>query len=284
MFGIDVSLWQRDIDFEAAKREGAEFVIIKSSEGSFVDPCFDAHYKAAKAAGLHVGAYHYLTSRTVSGAEGEAKYFASLLAGKQLDMPVYLDIESPVLFLNPKGVNTEIARKFCDVMEKQGFFAGIYTYADFLSYNLDDSRLQGYAHWIGCISKEKPAYKGNAGVFGIWQFGGDRNLIRSNKVGGVVCDQDYCYIDYPAKIKKHYLNGYKPEQVAKSVAPEIKPGDLVSIAAGAVYTNGVPVPPIVTKQKWYVLRTAGSTAVLDSNEAGTMRILSSVGMKYLGRG
>ena len=39
--GIDVSSWQRNIDFSAVKRSGIDVVYIKSSEGqSYIDPYF----------------------------------------------------------------------------------------------------------------------------------------------------------------------------------------------------------------------------------------------------
>lgn len=53
----------------------------------------------------------------------------------------------------------------------------------------------------------------------MWQFGGETNLIRSNKINGQTCDQDYCYVDYPAKIKAVGLNGYSK---GDSLAPAKK--------------------------------------------------------------
>ena len=62
MYGIDVSMWQGEIDLEKAKKEGVEFVIIKATESKFIDPMFERNYNAAKKAGLKVGAYMYLTA------------------------------------------------------------------------------------------------------------------------------------------------------------------------------------------------------------------------------
>ena len=42
----------------------------------------------------------------------------------------------------------------------------------------------------------------------MWQFGGETNKIRTNKVAGVTCDQNYAYKDYPAIIKNAGLNGF----------------------------------------------------------------------------
>ena len=47
----------------------------------------------------------------------------------------------------------------------------------------------------------------------MWQFGGETNKIRTNKVAGVVCDQNYMLIDYPTKIKSAGLNGFKKTSI-----------------------------------------------------------------------
>ena len=58
--------------------------------------------------------------------------------------------------------------------------------------------------------------------YGLWQFGGESNYIRSNKVAGVVTDQNYAFKDYPAIMKKHGLNGFTKEEVKKE-EPQAKP-------------------------------------------------------------
>ena len=67
-----------------------------------------------------------------------------------------------------------------------------------------------YSHWVARWGKSKPVPASGAETQ-IWQFGGETNLIRSNKINGQSCDQDYCYVDFPAKIKAAGLNGYSKE-------------------------------------------------------------------------
>ena len=43
----------------------------------------------------------------------------------------------------------------------------------------------------------------------MWQFGGETNYIRTNKVAGITIDQDYAYKDYPELMKELGKNGYK---------------------------------------------------------------------------
>jgi GH25 family lysozyme M1 (1,4-beta-N-acetylmuramidase) len=61
--GIYVSDWQGYIDYSKVSESGIEIVYIKASQGSNIkDPYFDINYENAKANGLKVGFYHFLTA------------------------------------------------------------------------------------------------------------------------------------------------------------------------------------------------------------------------------
>lgn len=61
--GIDVSNWQGYIDYRQVAQSGIKVVYIKSSQGSNIkDAYFDINYENAKANGLKVGFYHFLTA------------------------------------------------------------------------------------------------------------------------------------------------------------------------------------------------------------------------------
>lgn len=64
--GIDVSRWQGNINFSLVNNSGISVVYIKSSEGrTYIDPYFEKNYSEAKANGLKVGFYHYVTAKSV---------------------------------------------------------------------------------------------------------------------------------------------------------------------------------------------------------------------------
>lgn len=93
--GIDVSEWQGEIDYSLVRGDGIEVVYIKSSEGTeFVDPYFRRNYENAKANGMKVGFYHYLTARTEQEAEEEAIHFANTISGTVPDCRLAMDFES----------------------------------------------------------------------------------------------------------------------------------------------------------------------------------------------
>ena len=92
--GIDVSNWQGYINYQQVKQSGIEVVYIKSSQGSNIkDAYFDINYENAKANGLKVGFYHFLTATNTEEAELEARFFASVIAGKQPDCKLVMDYE-----------------------------------------------------------------------------------------------------------------------------------------------------------------------------------------------
>ena len=92
--GIDVSDWQGYINYSQVRNSGIEVVYIKSSQGSNIkDPYFEINYENAKSNNLKVGFYHFLTATTVQEAEEQARFFASVISGKQVDCKLAMDYE-----------------------------------------------------------------------------------------------------------------------------------------------------------------------------------------------
>lgn len=210
-FGIDVSHWQGDFDFARAKsKEGVEFAILKAGGGDaglYKDSKFEANYKKCEACGLSKGAYFYGNAKSTADAKKEAEYFISILSGKKYEYPVFYDVEGKMITDNDRATLTEIVKTFCSIVEAAGYWVGIYSSESFFNSEMNDGELTRYSHWVARWGKSKPAPNSGAETQ-MWQFGGETNHIRSNKINGQTCDQDYCYVDYPVKIKAAGLNGY----------------------------------------------------------------------------
>lgn len=208
IFGIDISAWQGNFDLaKAAKNEGVKFVILKAGgadDGYYIDSKFETNYKAAKAAGLNVGAYFFSKALNTSMAKEEAKYFyENCLKGKQFELPVYLDVENKTQLAIGKATLTSVIKTWCETIKAYGYLPGIYSSLAMFDAYMNDSELKGYEHWVAQWSTACQ-YSG----CGMWQFGGETNYIRSNKINGQTVDQDYMLIDYPTKIKSEGWNGY----------------------------------------------------------------------------
>ena len=91
--GIDISEFQGEIDFEEVRRSGVEAVYIRVGAGEYTDEYFAENYERAKAAGLKIGFYHYVTARSVEEGRRQARFFASLAAGREPDMRLAMDFE-----------------------------------------------------------------------------------------------------------------------------------------------------------------------------------------------
>ena len=220
VFGIDVSKWQGNFDFKKAKNEGVEFAILRGAYSTSKDVKFETYYEEAKKQGLDVGVYLYSMATTTDKAKKEAEYlYNNCLKGKQFELPIYFDIEDKVQKKLSKETNTAIVKAFCETLEAKGYWVGIYASKSFYSSYLNDKELQSYAHWVAQWSKSC-TYKGNDGVLGMWQFGGETNLLRSNKIAGVTCDQNYMLIDYPTKIKANGKNGFSKAIENKKEEPK----------------------------------------------------------------
>lgn len=210
-FGIDISRWQGNFDFDRAIAEGVEFAIIKAGgadSGYYKDANFERNYTEAKKRNLPVGCYWFSMATSIIEAENEARYFyQETLQGKQFELPVYMDVEHTQMIGLGKQKLTDIIKAFCDYLEKKGYFVGVYSSLSYFRNSMNDAELQKYTHWVAqyystCTYENKD-------VLGIWQFGGDVNLLRSNQISGVVCDQNYMYVDFPEIIKNGGYNGFK---------------------------------------------------------------------------
>ena len=70
--GVDVSLYQENVDFERLKEQHIDFVYIKATEGStHIDNSFGKKWDDAKKAGILSGAYHYFSYYQSGVAQAE---------------------------------------------------------------------------------------------------------------------------------------------------------------------------------------------------------------------
>lgn len=146
--GIDVSHWDGQVDYAKVKASGYKVVYIKASEGTRnVDPMLEAHYKGAKAAGLHVGFYHFMSPVDEQDARKQAEHFVETIKGKSYTCRLALDLEVNKKQLSKEQI-TSLAIVFLNrVKELTGKGTVVYTYTSFVKENLTE-RLKDYRLWI----------------------------------------------------------------------------------------------------------------------------------------
>lgn len=221
--GIDVSVWQGDIDFAKAASE-IDFAILRAGYGkmeSQVDAKFEQNYSGFKAQKTPVGAYWYSYADSVEAAREEAYACLTHLKGKQFELPIFYDIleDDHIPMLQRKGnvarLINEIIPAFCDILEKAGYFVGLYVNTAGYNNYLNDSNKQRYVQWVA-------DWTGSCGYTGekvLWQYSCKGTVPG---IDGEV-DKDYAYTDF-AIIKEGGFNGWNAsDYVADPDHPEVQP-------------------------------------------------------------
>nr|WP_285842546.1 GH25 family lysozyme [Ureibacillus chungkukjangi] len=181
--GIDVSRYQENIDWEAVANAGMEVAIIKSSEGvDYTDPNFEVNYEGAKAAGLKVGFYHFLTATTVEQAREEASFFASIISGKDIDVKPVMDFED-LDGLSVEDINA-IALAFAEEVESQTSYpVMVYSNADNAT-NVFGESLTKYSLWLAQYDGNQPSNDVIWETWAGWQY------TDTGSIDGVTGDVD----------------------------------------------------------------------------------------------
>ena len=169
---IDVSTWQRGVDWNRVKAAGIRAVIIRAGFGTTKDNMFEDHYAGARAAGLAIGAYWYSYAYSAEQAVQEARACINVISGKAFEIPVYYDMEENGQMALGRTVMTEMACCFIDTVQAAGRRGGMYSspswFADFIDYELM-CRL-GYSIWLAHWAS-RPALESD-----IWQYGEDGDV------------------------------------------------------------------------------------------------------------
>jgi lysozyme len=188
VWGMDVSHWQREIDYKAAKNEGIQFVIAKACDGNgFLDPFFASNYEKATAEGLLFFAYIYI--RPSYKVNSQIETFTNAIGTRQVAGYMF-DIETR------DGVNIQVCTDCVWAIAK--FFDGlgtkkynlIYSRAEWWKSNIKRStnwsKLAGIAtaHWG--VSVNYVATPMDWNTWDVWQAGQVTNRF------GVKGDVDFC--------------------------------------------------------------------------------------------
>ena len=183
-FGIDVSKYQSNINWEQVKTAGVKFVIIRIGyrgygSGALVeDSTYRRNIQGAINAGLKVGVYFYSQAVNEQEAVEEASMVLSLVSGYSLPLGVYYDTESVSggrANALSAAERTACAVAFCETIRGAGYRAGVYSYASWFYNALNFANISKYNIWIAQYrDKLSFSYKYN-----IWQYTG------SGRVNGI---------------------------------------------------------------------------------------------------
>jgi lysozyme len=184
---IDVSNLQGAIDFKKVKRAGFDGVIVKAGEGDWLDPWFYRNVKTATAAGLHVGAYQYVSpipGRT--GRQEAERYFIPHLKAAGLgdgDIRPVLDVEKTKV---GKAATHEYVHSFVEAMRDHGYAPIIYTGAWFYNPQVGDDGF-GCPLWIAAYQDHEPALPRPWREYVMWQYTDKADVPGAGRVDADKC-------------------------------------------------------------------------------------------------
>lgn len=146
--GIDVSAWQGQIDWKTVAAYGMDFAILRITEaGNVTDKYFERNYTECQKYNIPTGVYKYSYAMTITEIQSEARKVVSVLNGRKLQYPVWLDLE----YNNQRSLGAENIHKMTEAFEKiitaAGYKFGIYCNVDWYM-NVICSHLKKYDFWI----------------------------------------------------------------------------------------------------------------------------------------
>ncbi len=200
--GIDVSRYQKDIDFAKVKEAGIEFVMIRVGARGYqsgqisMDEYFTQNIDRATEAGLDVGVYFYSQAISVEEAAEEANLLIQACNEKKITYPVAYDMEfvdndtSRIETLS-RDERTLITATFLNKIAEAGYKPMLYGDKEWLVKRIDSAKFPGVNVWLADDS-QMPDYPYQ---FSMWQY------TTSGVVEGIQgnVDMDICFVDYKAQ-------------------------------------------------------------------------------------
>ena len=189
-YGIDVSHWQNNINFDALyKSQSIDFMIIRAGHGLNInDTKFERNYTMAKNYKIPIGVYLYANAQNVEEARKEANHLLDLIKGKKFELPVYYDVEAQ----ENVDINTITAmcNEFCKILKNAGYKTGIYASKYYLMYKIYPNKLPvDCSIWVASYGKNDGAIPNDgykySGKYDIWQY------TSTGRIAGIEGDVDY---------------------------------------------------------------------------------------------
>lgn len=163
---IDVSRYQGEIDWAQVAAAGYKGAMLKTvstnrklskrADGLYIDPTFETNYRNARAAGLDVGVYYYTYATSEAMADAELALVRQAVYGKELTMPVAVDVEENKLKQLSTLDLSNLTAYALEQVERMGFYAQLYTYTGY-KYELDMARLSSrWDVWLADYTGKTP--------------------------------------------------------------------------------------------------------------------------------
>ncbi len=189
--GIDVSVYQGDIDWQQVKDAGIEFAMIRVGLRTYgggeikLDENFEKNLAGAETAGIKTGVYFFSQATSTDEAIEEADVVINAIAPYNVTYPVVFDWE--IIYDDsartdnvPVDILTDSCIAFCERVESAGYTPMIYQNKRTTLFKLDLPRLQEYDFWLAEYNDQPTYYY----EYEMWQYS------QSGKIPGISGDVD----------------------------------------------------------------------------------------------
>lgn len=190
--GIDVSEWDKMIDWDKVKASGIEFAIIRCgfsvNKEKYDDKYWRRNVSECERLGIPYGVYLYSYAQDTEEAWSEAEHVLRLVSGHNLYYPIYFDMEDDSTI----GCDlAAIATTFCNRITEAGYRVGIYSNLTWWNNYLTDDC---FSHWDRWMAQWNSTCTYD-GPYTFWQYSDN------GRVAGIDGPVDMNYLvvdDYPA--------------------------------------------------------------------------------------
>ncbi len=232
--GIDVSVYQGNVNWQAVAADGISFAFVRvGTTKKGMDAQFANNMNGATAAGIRTGVYIYSYATSVEAAAAEANIVLQAIQGYTVSFPVVIDIEDASMAGCPPDQLAAIANTFCGIIQGAGYYPMVYANKNWFTNRIGPI---GYDKWVAqyaaACTYPNPA---------VWQA---TNAGRVNGVPGNV-DINYLYKDFGSIIipggfaqrdgKTFYYENYR----MKTGWVDINGGKYLFDPSGAMVTGWV---------------------------------------------
>lgn len=167
LHGIDVSRYQKEVDWKHVKESNINFAFIKATEGDFLrDPYFARNWEHSRQQGIKRGAYHYFLPWV--SVEKQLEHFINTVSLEPGDLAPVLDVETFAPDLPDAQIRSDIRRWLSGIEKHYGVKPIIYTYQAFYDRKLR-GHFSGYNFWIARYQNVEPSTHANDKM-AFWQY------------------------------------------------------------------------------------------------------------------
>jgi GH25 family lysozyme M1 (1,4-beta-N-acetylmuramidase) len=227
-FGVDISEHNGTVDWAKVAKK-VDFAILRigwvGNNSNCLDKKFKENYAAAKKAGVKIGAYVYMYSKSTTAAKSGAEWVLAQIKGCSFDMPIYCDMEDSSIAGLGKTTLTSIADTFNQVIKRAGYTAGIYANLDWFTNKLNAS-IKSYTTWIAHYTTGTNKYQG---AYDMWQ---NSSKGKVDGVNGNV-DTNYLYKEMFTKVVVKPATGSKNTTTTNKTATSS--GSVPTFKVGSTY-------------------------------------------------